>query len=206
MNFGRKLLNDITGAQPKTKDETFESLRNQEKAFGQAVRRLKDVVDKFARDVRNVPKDFSEAATQFDNLTGGTGSHPCKKFANGVEQANTAFVSQITQVQEKLKTMIDRLNAVEKKIKERDDALLDLEHKQNALEQAQRSGKADKIAEANGKADVSRTKYEDAHQKAAADLTSLMDDKNNWSEDVYQGWANAHAEVFHGFSEAKVLY
>eukprot|EP01097_Dermamoeba_algensis_P001165 TRINITY_DN1432_c0_g1_i1.p1 TRINITY_DN1432_c0_g1~~TRINITY_DN1432_c0_g1_i1.p1 ORF type:complete len:206 (+),score=56.50 TRINITY_DN1432_c0_g1_i1:70-687(+) len=205
MNFGRKLINDITGAQPKTKDENFESLRNQEKAFAAAVRKLKDVVEKFAKDVRNVPKDFSEAATQFDNLTGGTGSHPSKRYAANVESANTAFVTQITQVQDKLKSMVDRLTGLEKKIKERDDALLDLEHKQSALEQAQRSGKSDKISEANGKVDVARSKYEDLHQKALSDLTSVLDDKNSWSDDVYSGWANAHADVFRAFSEAKVL-
>eukprot|EP01098_Paradermamoeba_levis_P008718 TRINITY_DN3602_c0_g1_i2.p1 TRINITY_DN3602_c0_g1~~TRINITY_DN3602_c0_g1_i2.p1 ORF type:complete len:204 (-),score=82.13 TRINITY_DN3602_c0_g1_i2:40-651(-) len=199
----RKLVNDVTGAKPKTKDENFEANRTQFKTFQASVRKLKDVVEKFSKDIRNIPKDFSEAATQFDNLTGGSGNHPCKGFAAGIEAANSSFVNSINGILEKVKTMHDRLFALEKKIKERDDALMDLEHKQGALETAQRSGKSDKISDAQGKADAAKAKFDDIHSQASAILADLLQEKESWSDDVYNGWAAAHAEVFYGFYQAK---
>jgi len=201
-----KLKDEVKGAahethklvsKPTTKDEEFEELRQKFDKCQKQVENMKKEVSKMVVNSKSFCKPMLGFGEELENFHGSTGGARYKRAAVDTDSAFQEFTKISSEVVAGLGQIVSNWDGLKKKIKKRDDLLLEMDLAFKDKEKATKD-----VAKAESKYEHAREEYDGFNTKLKEELNEALNTVGPEFEKLFKKLAQAQSSMFHSASSA----
>jgi len=206
MKFMGKLKDEVKGAahethklvsKPTTKDEEFEDLRQKFDKCQKQVENMKKEVSRMVDNSKSFCKHWLGFGEELENFHESSQGQRYKRAAVDTDSAFQEFTKISSEVVVGLSAIVTNWEGLKKKIKKRDDLILEMDLAYKDKEKATKD-----VAKAESKYEHAKEEYDGFNTKLKEELNEALTTVGAEFEKHFKKLAQAQSAMFHTASKA----